>query len=64
MIDKEAIILNKNGTFQKTLKFRGHDLDSATMYELRNSDARLNDVLRRLDGGWTMHIEAKRVRSK
>lgn len=64
MIDKEAIILNKNGTFQKTLKFRGHDLDSATMYELRNSDARLNDVLRRLDGGWTIHIEAKRVRSK
>lgn len=64
MIDKEAIILNKNGTFQKTLKFRGHDLDSATMYELKNSDARLNDVLRRLDGGWTMHIEAKRVRSK
>ena len=64
IIDKEAIILNKNGTFQKTLKFRGHDLDSATMYELKNSDARLNDVLRRLDGGWTMHIEAKRVRSK
>ena len=64
MVDKEVIILNKNGTFQKTLKFRGYDLDSATMYELKNSDARLNDVLRRLDGGWTMHIEAKRVRSK
>ena len=63
MID-EGIVLNKNGTFQKTLKFRGYDLDSATIYELQNSNGRLNNVLTRLEGGWTMHIEARRVYSK
>ena len=63
MID-EGVILNKNGTFQKTLKFRGYDLDSATIYELQNSNGRLNNVLTRLEGNWTMHIEARRVHSK
>lgn len=63
MID-EGVILNKNGTFQKTLKFRGYDLDSATIYELQNSNGRLNNVLTRLEGSWTMHIEARRVHSK
>lgn len=64
MIDDSAIILNKNGTFQKTLRFRGHDLDHSTKLELQNSDARLNNVLRRLEGNWTMHVEARRVKSK
>ncbi|EEO40303.1 MULTISPECIES: ATPase [Fusobacterium] len=63
MID-EGIILNKNGTFQKTLRFRGYDLDSATIFELQNSNGRLNNVLTRLEGGWTLHIEARRVHSK
>lgn len=63
MID-ESIILNRNGTFQKTLKFRGHDLDHSTKLELQNSDSRLNNVLRRLEGNWTMHIEARRVKSR
>lgn len=64
IVDEKAIVLNKNGTFQKTLKFRGHDLESATKYELRNSDSRLNNVLKRLDGAWTIHIESRRVKSK
>lgn len=59
MID-EGIILNRNGTLQKTFKFRGHDLDSATVYELKNSNGRLNNILTRLEGNWTMHIEARR----
>ena len=63
MID-EGVILNKNGTFQKTLKFRGYDLDSATSYELQNSNGRLNNILARFEGNWTMHIEARRVHSK
>ena len=63
MID-EGVILNKNGTFQKTLKFRGYDLDSATIYELQNSNGRLNNILARFEGNWTMHIEARRVHSK
>ena len=50
--------------FKKLLKFRGYDLDSATIYELQNSNGRLNNVLTRLEGGWTMHIEARRVYSK
>lgn len=32
MIDESSIVLNKNGTFQKTLKFRGHDLDHSTKF--------------------------------
>lgn len=64
MIDESSIVLNKNGTFQKTLKFRGYDLDHSTKLELQNSDARLNNVLRRLEGNWTMHVEARRVKSK
>ena len=63
MID-EGVIINKNGTFQKTLKFRGYDLDSATIYELQNSNGRLNNILARFEGNWTMHIEARRVHSK
>lgn len=63
LVDK-GVVLNKNGTLQKTLRFRGHDLDSATMYELRNSNGRLNNILTRLGGSWTIHIEARRVKSK
>lgn len=64
MIDKSGIILNRNGTFQKTLKYRGHDLDHSTLYELQNSNGQLNNVLRRLEGNWTIHVEARRVKSK
>jgi type IV secretory pathway VirB4 component len=44
-----GIVLNKDGSFQKTLRFRGPDLESATQAELLSITARANNVLRRSD---------------
>jgi type IV secretion system protein VirB4 len=44
----EGVILNKDGSFQRTARFRGPDLDSATPAELVATAARLNSALRRL----------------
>src|SRR5260221_4330654 len=55
-----GVILNKDGSFQRTAKFRGPDLDSATPAELVAITARLNNALRRLGSGWAIFIEAQR----
>ncbi len=54
-------VLNKDGSFQRTLRFRGPDLDSATPGELVATSARLNNALRRLGSGWALFIEAERL---
>jgi type IV secretion system protein TrbE len=56
-----GIVLNKDGSFQRTARFRGPDLDSATPAELVATTARLNNALRRLGSGWAIFIEAQRV---
>lgn len=56
-----GIVLNKDGAFQRTLGFRGPDLDSATPAELMGVSARLNNALRRFGSGWCLHIEARRA---
>ena len=43
----EGIVLNKDGSFQRTARFRGPDLDSATPSELVGTTGRLNNALRR-----------------
>jgi type IV secretion/conjugal transfer VirB4 family ATPase len=53
-------ILNKDGSFQRTARFRGPDLDSATPAELVGTTARLNNALRRLGSGWAIFVEASR----
>lgn len=53
-------ILNKDGSFQKTLKFRGPDLDSATETELIAVSSRFNNVFKRLGSGWAIFSEAQR----
>lgn len=55
-----GVVLNKDGAFQRTLRFRGPDLDSATPAELLGVSMRLNNALRRLGSGWCLHIEAQR----
>ena len=40
-----GIVLNKDGSFQRTLRYRGPDLDSATDAELVSITARLNNIL-------------------
>lgn len=55
-----GVILNKDGSFQRTLRFRGPDLDSATPQELISTCSRINNALRRFGSGWAMHFEATR----
>ena len=56
-----GVVLNKDGSFQRTAAFRGPDLDSATPSELVGVTARLNNALRRLGSGWAVFVEAQRA---
>jgi type IV secretion system protein TrbE len=56
----EGVILNKDGSLQRTARLRGPDLDSATPAELVGTTARLNNALRRLGSGWAIFVEASR----
>lgn len=55
-----GIVLNKDGSFQRTARFRGPDLDSAVAAELVAVAGRLNNALRRLGSGWAVFVEAQR----
>ena len=55
-----GVVLNKDGSFQRSARFRGPDLDSATLAELIATTARLNSALRRLGSGWAIFVEAVR----
>ena len=59
-----GVILNKDGSFQKTLRFRGPDLDSATETELVSVSSRFNNVFKRLGSGWAFFAEAQRELSR
>src|SRR5882757_10123412 len=56
----KGVVLNKDGSFQRTARFRGPDLDSATPAELVATTGRLNNALRRLGSGWAIFVEAQR----
>ncbi|MES2897447.1 MAG: conjugal transfer protein TrbE [Pseudomonadota bacterium] len=56
----EGVVLNKDGALQRTARFRGPDLDSATPAELAAVAGRLNNALRRLGSGWAVFVEAQR----
>ena len=55
-----GVVLNKDGSFQRTLRFRGPDLESATEAELVSVCARANNALRRLGSGWALFFDAER----
>src|SRR3546814_615217 len=55
-----GVVLNKDGSFQRTLAFRGPDLESATEAELIGACARANNVLKRLGTGWVLYFDAER----
>lgn len=55
-----GVVLNKDGSFQRSYGFRGPDLESATEAELVAIAARANNVLRRLGSGWVFYVEAER----
>ena len=56
----EGVVLNKDGSFQRTARFRGPDLDSAVATELVAVASRLNNAFRRLGSGWAIFVEAQR----
>lgn len=55
-----GVVLNKDGSMQRTLRFRGPDLESATEAQLVAATARLNNALKRFGSGWALYIEAIR----
>ncbi|MBC2861690.1 conjugal transfer protein TrbE [Stappia sp. 28M-7] len=55
-----GVVLNKDGSFQRTAKFRGPDLDSSVAAELVAVAGRINNALRRLGSGWSIFVEAQR----
>lgn len=56
-----GVVLNKDGSFQRSAQFRGPDLDSATQGELVAVAARVNNALRRLGSGWALFVDAERT---
>lgn len=58
-----GVVLNKDGSFQRSLRFRGPDLESATPAQLVAITARLNNALKRLGSGWAIFVEARRKKS-
>jgi type IV secretion system protein VirB4 len=56
-----GVVLNKDGSFQRTLRFRGPDLESATEAELLSVSARVNNLLKRFGSGWALFFDAERV---
>src|SRR5882762_7371057 len=58
-----GVVLNKDGSFTRGLRFRGPDLESSTEDELMAVRARLNNALKRLGTGWCLHVEARRRRA-
>ena len=59
----QGIILNKDGSFQRTVRYRGPDLDSATDDELMTAASRVNNVLKRFSSGWALFFDAERLPS-
>jgi type IV secretion system protein TrbE len=55
-----GVVLNKNGSFQTTFRYRGPDLDSSTESELVSTCARINNIVRRLGSGWAVYFDAAR----
>ncbi|WP_129794002.1 conjugal transfer protein TrbE [Sphingosinicella sp. CPCC 101087] len=56
-----GVVLNKDGSFMRVLRFRGPDLESATEAELVATAARVNNVLRRFGSGWALFFDAERL---
>ena len=55
-----GLILNKDGSFQKTLRFQPPDAESATTAEMLATRLRINNVLTQLGRNWAIFVEANR----
>ena len=55
-----GVVLNKDGSFQRTVRYRGPDLASVSAAELISFTARVNNILKRFRSGWALFFEADR----
>lgn len=55
-----GVVEQKDGLLQKTIIFRGQDLDSSTRAELISANALINNALKRLESGFSIFVEARR----
>ncbi|TGR16120.1 conjugal transfer protein TrbE, partial [Mesorhizobium sp. M1C.F.Ca.ET.196.01.1.1] len=55
-----GVVLNKDGSFQRSATFRGPDLESAVAAELVAVASRINNAVRRHGSGWSLFVEAQR----
>ena len=58
----DGICINKDGSLQKTIQFRGNDLDSVTQEEMKTIVARFNNILKRFSSKWSVSIDCIRKR--
>jgi type IV secretion system protein TrbE len=58
-----GVVLNKDGSFQRSVRYRGPDLDSATEAELISVTSRVNNVFKRFGSGWALFFDAERIPS-
>ena len=54
-----GVVLNKDGSFQRTARFRGPISIRQRLRELVGTTARLNNALRRLGSGWAIFVEKR-----
>ncbi len=55
-----GVVLQKDGLLQKTVRYRGADLDAAEDHTLEHCGLQLNGFLKRLGTGWTYFVEVQR----
>ncbi len=56
-----GVVLNKDGSFQRSFVYRGPDLESSTEAELVAFTARFNTILKRSNPSWGMFFEEQRI---
>lgn len=55
-----GVIVNEDGSFMATFRYRGRDTASSTDYEMVAMTARINHILKLYGTGWCFYIEARR----
>lgn len=64
VLKENGVVLNKNGSYQKTFRYRGFDLISYTEDQIKNLVERSNNLMKRIEENWTIHVEVKRKKAK
>lgn len=63
VLKENGMIINKNGSYQKSFKYRGFDLISYTEEQIKNLMERSNNLMKRIDENWTIHVEVRRKKA-